>query len=140
MLGEYLHSIDPKGRLFMPAKLREDLGESFYMCKDNKGECLFVYSEATWVKLVDSINKLPMNLAREAQKRLFPTACKCETDSQGRILITQKLREYAKLEKNATVIGMGNHVEIWSTDAWEAESAKLAGDELENIFNMISLT
>jgi MraZ protein len=129
MTGEYSHTLDAKGRLFMPAKLREELGEAFYLCK-GLGGCLFVYSAQNWEEFEEKVNAMPITKAIKIQRNIFPTAGRCEPDTQGRILIPQKLREYAKLDKSATVVGMGNHTEIWNTEAWEAVSAEQTDDTL----------
>ncbi|MDR1736744.1 MAG: division/cell wall cluster transcriptional repressor MraZ [Oscillospiraceae bacterium] len=118
MTGEYSHTIDAKGRLFMPAKLREELGEAFFICK-GLGGCLFVYSSQNWADFESKVSAMPITKAIPFQRNIFPTAGKCEPDAQGRILIPQKLREYAKLDKAVTVVGLGNHAEIWNTSAWE---------------------
>ncbi len=121
MTGEYQHSIDNKGRLFMPSRLREELGESFTVCK-GLGGCLFVYSQENWGKFEEKVNSLPLSQSIQMQRTVFPTAYKCSVDAQGRILLTQKLREYAGIDKNVTVIGLGNHAEIWGSEKWEAVS------------------
>ena len=123
MTGEYNHAIDAKGRLFMPAKLRDDLGEAFYVCK-GLGGCLFVYSSENWENFESKVNEMPITQAIQFQRNIFPTASRCEPDAQGRILIPQKLREYAKLSKAVTVLGMGNHAEIWDAPVWDSISAE----------------
>ena len=120
--GEYQHSVDSKGRLFMPSRLREELGESFMVCK-GLGGCLFVYSQENWGNFEKKVNSLPLSQSIQMQRTVFPTAYKCVVDAQGRILLTQKLREYAGIEKNVTVIGLGNHAEIWSSDKWDQLSS-----------------
>lgn len=129
MTGEYNHTVDSKGRLFMPAKLREELGDAFYLCKGLDG-CLFVYSSQNWADLENKVNSMPVTKALPIQRNIFPTAGKCEPDTQGRILIPQKLREYAKLDKAVSVIGMGNHAEIWNAAAWEATAAQQTEETL----------
>lgn len=129
MTGEYSHSIDGKGRLFMPARLREELGDVFYLCK-GLNNCLSVYSSQNWTDLENKINAMPMTKALPIQRSIFPTACRCEPDAQGRVLVPQKLREYANLDKMVTVIGMGNHAEIWNTGAWETTAAQQTEETL----------
>ena len=129
MLGEYSHTIDSKGRLFMPAKLREELGEAFYLCRGLNG-CLFVYSSADWKDFEDKVNAMPITKAIKIQRNIFPTAGRCEPDAQGRILIPPKLREYARLDKSAMVVGMGNHTEIWNPEAWEIVAKEQTDDTL----------
>ena len=95
LIGEYQHSLDTKGRVNFPAKLREDLGESFILSKGLGDECLFVYSEEEWNKLTEKLNSLPLSKARALQRFLFAGATQVQPDKQGRILIPQKLRDYA---------------------------------------------
>ena len=118
MYGKYKHSVDPKGRLFVPSKLREELGEAFYVTL-GLDHCLSVYTEAGWQAILDKYNALPISQARK-MRFLFANAAKCEPDSQGRILIPQKLRAYADLQKDVVVIGVSNRAEIWNAEAWYA--------------------
>ena len=116
MIGQYQHNIDAKGRLFIPAKFREELGETFYVTIGLDG-CLAVYSDAKWADLMEQFNALPNSKARK-MRTLFANAAKCEPDAQGRILIPAKLREYAALEKDVIINGMGSCAELWSPDRW----------------------
>lgn len=105
LIGEYRHSLDPKGRVNFPAKLREDLGDSFIICKglDN---CLYVYRMSEWDKLVEKTSALPSSKARTIQRFFFASAVCCEPDKQGRVLIPQTLRDYAGLTGEIAVIGV----------------------------------
>ena len=118
MIGQYQHSIDAKGRLFIPAKFREELGETFYVTIGLDG-CLSVYSDTKWGALIEKYEALPISKAR-SMRALFANAAKCEPDAQGRILIPAKLRAYAKLEKDVVVIGVSNRAEIWNAERWQA--------------------
>lgn len=117
--GEYAHNIDAKGRLFMPAKLRGQLGEGFFICKGAKNY-LAVYSADDFRELAIKINSLSIVDGNRIRQKLFPSASECEVDSQGRILIPLSLRRYAELEKNVIIAGMGNHAAIWDKDNYEA--------------------
>ncbi len=117
MKGEYKHSIDAKGRLAIPAKLREELGEHFTVTKGLDG-CLAVYPEAEWEGLEQRIRSLPMSKARDLQRFFFSAAFDAELDSQGRILLPANLRKYAGLTKETVVIGAFNHAEIWDAEKW----------------------
>ena len=124
MYGKYDHSVDAKGRLFVPSKLREELGESFYVTL-GLDHCLSVYTEAGWQAIVDKYNALPISQARK-MRFLFANAAKCEPDAQGRILLPAKLRAYAGLQKDVVVIGVSNRAEIWDAEKWYAvEAAEL---------------
>lgn len=121
MTGEYKHSLDSKGRLFIPAKLREELGDVFYitLSMDN---CLSAYSSKSWSEFSEKVNE--MSYVKQRKMRpLFAYAAKCELDSQGRTLIPAHLREYAGLVKSVTVVGCNNHAEIWDEQRWEELSA-----------------
>lgn len=117
--GEYNHTIDTKGRLIIPAKFREELGEEFVITKGLDG-CLFVYSQDEWQKFEEELRTLPL-MKKDARKfaRFFMAgAADCELDKQGRILIPGVLREFAGLEKDAVLVGVLQRVEIWSKDRW----------------------
>lgn len=118
MFGKYRHSVDPKGRLFVPAKLREELGDAFYVTL-GLDHCLSVYTEAGWQGIMDKYNSLPISQSRKI-RFLFANAAKCEPDRQGRFLIPTELRDYASIRQNVVFIGQGNHAEIWDAEAYEA--------------------
>lgn len=124
MTGEFQHSLDNKGRLFIPAKLREELGEIFYMTV-SMDRCLCVYSAESWQSFSDKVGAMPY-VKQRRMRPLFAHAAKCELDSQGRTIIPQGLRAYAGLTKNVTVVGCNNHAELWDSEEWarvyEAES------------------
>jgi len=119
-MGEYQHNIDIKGRMIVPAKFREGLGDSFVLTRglDN---CLFVYPMDEWKVLEDKLKQLPLTKkdARQFTRFFFSGAVECEIDKQGRINIPGTLRTYSKLEKECIVIGVSNRIEIWSKDVWE---------------------
>ena len=118
MTGEYQHSLDSKGRLFIPAKLRDELGEVFYITL-SMDKCLCAYSGENWQQFSDKVSAMPYVKQRK-MRPLFAHAARCELDSQGRTLIPQNLRDYAGLVKNVTVIGCNNHAELWDSEAWES--------------------
>ncbi len=117
MTGEYQHSLDSKGRLFIPAKLREELGEKFYITL-SMDRCLCAYSSENWAAFSERVSAMPY-IKQRKMRPLFAHAAKCELDSQGRALIPQNLREYAGFTKNVTVIGCNNHAELWDSEAWK---------------------
>ncbi len=116
MIGQYQHNIDAKGRLFIPAKFREELGETFYVAIGLDG-CLSVYSDAKWAELRTKYDALPISQARK-MRVLFANAAKCEPDSQGRILIPSNLRAYAALDKEVVINGASRCVELWNPERW----------------------
>lgn len=119
--GEYQHSVDPKGRVIMPAKLREALGEKFMVTR-GLDSCLFAYSQDGWGDLEKKLKELPLNdlNSRAVARFFFSGATECEVDKQGRILIPQSLREYACLEKDVIIAGVSDKVEIWDKDKWQS--------------------
>ncbi len=136
LIGEYLHSLDIKGRVNIPSKLREDLGENFIITKGLDG-CLFAYSIEEWNKLAEKIKLLPLTKSRNIQRFLFASAAEVSLDKQGRILIPQNLRDYAGLLKDVVIVGVSVRAEIWSRENYEQmnqeitpESAAAAMEEL----------
>lgn len=117
--GEYSHNLDAKGRVIMPSKLREELGESFYVTKGFEG-CLAVYSAEEFEKLGAAIQSLPGNMreARRLQRVIITGAHLCEADKQGRFVVPPTLREFAALDKELVIVGNGNHAEIWDAAKW----------------------
>ena len=120
LIGEYEHSLDAKGRLIMPAKLRDDMGEKFILTTGLDG-CLFGFSMSEWEKFEDKLKALPITNknARNFVRFFLSGATECELDKQGRFLIAGKLREVAKLDKDVTIIGAGTRIEIWDKAKWE---------------------
>ena len=137
MTGEYQHTLDSKGRIFIPAKLRDELGDVFYVTL-SMDRCLCVYSHENWRILSEKVSAMPYVKQRK-MRPLFAHAARCELDGQGRVLIPQSLRAYAGLEKSVTVIGCNNHAELWDSEAWKAvyeeettpENIAAAMEELE---------
>ena len=138
MIGQYQHNIDAKGRLFIPAKFREELGETFYVTIGLDG-CLSVYSDSKWSDLKEKFDALPMAQARR-MRTLFANAAKCEPDSQGRILIPLKLRQYAALEKEVIINGCFDRLELWNEARWnELEEEAMASGNWEKALDEMGL-
>ena len=128
MTGTYEHSIDAKGRLFIPAKLREELGVTFYLAM-GVDACLAIYPQSTWDRFTEKFSSLPMSQSK-AMRPLFANAAKCELDSQGRIVIPQRLRTYADLGKDVVIIGVHNRAEIWSAARWNSEEEEMTPEKM----------
>lgn len=128
-LGEYQHSLDEKGRLIIPARLREALGPRFVMTK-GLDQCLFAYPLEEWRMLGEKLKTLPFVKAeaRAFMRFFFAGAAECEFDRQGRVLIPPALREYAGLEREVTILGVSTRVEIWSSRRWQEYSRKAQAD------------
>lgn len=119
-MGEYHHNIDSKGRMIIPSKFRDSLGETFVLTR-GLDQCLFGYPLTEWKLLEEKLKTLPLTKkdARAFTRFFFSGAIECELDKQGRINIATPLLDYAKLEKECVVIGVSNRIEIWSKDGWE---------------------
>ncbi len=130
-MGEYNHTVDAKGRLIVPSKFRELLGEEFVVTKGLDG-CLFIYPKEEWAHIEEKFREVPLTTkdARKFTRFFFAGAATCEVDKQGRILLPQVLREYAQIEKDIISVGVLNRVEIWSKDRWDAESSFDDMDEI----------
>lgn len=119
-MGEYHHNIDNKGRLIIPAKFREELGEEFVITR-GLDQCLFGYSMSEWKLIEEKLKTLPLTKkdARAFTRFFFSGATECELDKQGRVNISSPLLNYAKLEKECVILGVSNRIEIWSKQQWE---------------------
>ncbi len=119
-MGEYHHNIDNKGRLIIPAKFREELGEEFVITR-GLDQCLFGYSMSEWSQIEEKLKTLPLTKkdARAFTRFFFSGATECELDKQGRVNISSPLLNYAKLEKECVILGVSNRIEIWSKQQWE---------------------
>ena len=130
-VSEYNHSLDTKGRLIIPSKFRESLGDTFMVTKGLDG-CLSIYDMEGWKLLEEKLKVLPLTNAnaRKFTRFMLGGAIECEVDKQGRILLPANLREFAHLTKDVTLVGVGNRIEIWDKEAWaEANSY----DDMEEI-------
>lgn len=132
-LGEYQHNVDPKGRMAIPAKFRAELSAGAIITRglDN---CLFVFASKDWESLAQKLVSLPLAQAnsRAFARLMLAGATDVELDAQGRVLIPDYLRKYAGLEKQVTVAGLYNRVEIWNTETWKRykEKTERASDEI----------
>ncbi|MDI9508346.1 MAG: division/cell wall cluster transcriptional repressor MraZ [Clostridiales bacterium] len=118
-MGEYNHTIDTKGRLIIPSKFREDLGEEFVITQGLDG-CLFAYPNSEWQTFIEKLKTLPgTKEARQLQRYFMAGAAECQVDKQGRILIPIRLRESANLEKDIVFVGVLNKIEIWDKERWD---------------------
>lgn len=138
-IGEYHHSIDSKGRIIIPSKFREELGNSFIVTRGIEN-CLFVYSIDNWNKICDKLNSLPFTKkdARNFIRFFMSGATEVELDNQGRINISSVLVNYANLVKDCVVIGTGDRLEIWAMESWNDffnSTKDSMSDIAENLFN-----
>ena len=140
--GEYEHSVDAKGRLIMPAKLRDEIGDSFIVTKGLDG-CLFAYSKNEWTAFEEKLSALPLSSknARDFTRFFLSGAIECEIDKQGRFLITSNLRDFAGLEKDVVIIGVNTRIEIWSKEKWEKYNSddNINVDEIAENMTMLGI-
>lgn len=126
-MGEFSHTIDAKGRLIIPAKIREQLGES---CVVTRGfdSCLAVYTKETFERMYDNLNKMSTSKSsvRALKRVFFGSAAELDFDKQGRILVPSALRAYASLEKDVVVVGVSDHIEIWSRTKWDTYNEQVS--------------
>jgi MraZ protein len=118
--GEFRHSIDPKNRLFIPAKHREELGDTFMVVRSIRENCLQVYSSEEWESYIAPIRKMERRDSERILRTLHRNAAQVSPDSQGRIVLPVSLIEHAKIVKGAVVVGCGTYAEIWSEELYSA--------------------
>lgn len=138
-IGEYHHTIDEKGRIIIPSKFRDELGDSFIITRGIEN-CLFVYSMDNWNKICDKLNSLPFTKkdARVFNRFFMSGATSVELDKQGRVNISSPLIQYANICKDCVIIGTGDRLEIWSQEDWDLffnSSKDNMSDIAENLFN-----
>ena len=138
LIGSYQHNIDTKGRVIMPAKYREVLGEVFYATKGTD-ECIMVLSAEGWDELGKKICSLPSGQAKDLRRFFFSSAAELEPDKQGRVLIPQLLRDYAHLDKDVMIIGTGTRVEIWDLDRWNKYNSDISESQVLEIMSMYDI-
>ncbi|MGN0333374.1 MAG: division/cell wall cluster transcriptional repressor MraZ [Lachnospiraceae bacterium] len=125
--GEYSHNIDPKGRVIVPAKMRDDLGEHFVITKGMEN-CLYAYPEKEWTAFEEQLSALPTTTDKKARAFAYffqGSANDVDLDKQGRVPISSVLRDYAKLDKEVVFIGMGKRAEIWDKARWDEKNAEV---------------
>ena len=137
--GEYKHNLDTKNRIFVPAKLREELGETFIIAKATREPCLKMYSQEGWreclAPLLNDAKKLSeKKLADRIIRYLHASMVQVTPDSQGRVVLPPELVGHAKIEKNVTIVGCYDHAELWS----EAEyNAMKADEDVEKLLDQL---
>ncbi len=130
-MGEYNHTIDAKGRLIVPSKFREALGDTFVVTKGLDG-CLFVYDNEEWNAFEEKLKSLPITNkeARQFARFFLAGAAEVEVDKQGRILVPNILREFAQISKDVVLIGVASRIEIWSKERFEGMATFEDMDEI----------
>lgn len=140
-MSEYSHSVDAKGRLIIPSKFREALGDEFVVSKGMDG-CLFVYANEDWQAFEQKLTSLPLinKEARQFARFFLAGAATVEVDKQGRILLPANLRAFAGLEKDVVLVGVGSRIEIWSKEKWEGISDDENMDDIAASMEALGLT
>lgn len=128
-LGTYNHTVDTKGRLIIPSKFRESLGETFVATKGLDG-CIFIFSIKEWEKFEEKLRTLPISNkdARAFTRFFLAGAFECELDKQGRFILSESLKTFAKLNKELVIVGMDSRVEIWDKTVWEEKVESISTD------------
>jgi MraZ protein len=127
--GGYQHSIDPKGRIFFPTRLKEKMGEALILCRGVE-KCLMAFSEEGWEQFDQSLRSLPFSSGRDIQRFFFSTVAECAIDRQGRLLIPQDLRDHAGLKSTVKIMGVQTRVEIWDLEEWESYHSNLSPKDI----------
>ena len=132
LMGEFQHNIDKKGRVFIPAKFREELGGEIVVSKSlDSSPCLFVFTKQEWDSIVEKINKGRTVEQLKMQRYLCSSASEPEYDTQGRILVPQSLRAFAELlDGPIKIVGAGSRAEIWNINKWEEYTGGVTQDDL----------
>lgn len=139
LYGEYRHVVDAKNRLFIPAKFREDLGETFYITRKIVDNCLAIYSEEEWQKFSEKLNTLPDSHVGVIKRFVFSKTVQVTPDSHGRVLLPASLLTYAEIDKNVVIAGHGDHVQIWNEAAWDQMESEIDRDELVRLMRECNL-
>ena len=139
MYGEYEHTVDAKGRMNFPAKLREEFGEHFYIAKSFNGKCLTVYTKESWETLRESLKGKPSKDALPIQRFLFGSACEAEPDKQGRIAIASALRAYANITDSVVVVGLVDRAEIWDKATWEEYNNDTTPEDIADLAERLGI-
>ncbi len=138
LMGSYQHNIDPKGRVIMPAKFREELGEVFYATK-GPDETVHVLSAENWEELGKKICALPSSKSKDLSRFVFSSAAELMPDKQGRVLLPQVLRDFAHLDKDVMIIGTGSRVEIWDLARWNKYNDEISQSQVLEIMNLYDI-
>ncbi len=143
LIGEYHHNIDEKGRLIIPSKFRDDIGEKFVVTRGLDG-CLFVYALKEWESIISKLKTLPFTKkdARTFNRFFMSGATVCEFDKQGRINLSSSLIKYADLKKECTIIGVNDRLEIWATEKFDSlieDNLSAINDVAENLFERLDI-
>ena len=130
LVGEYHHTLDAKNRLFIPAKMREEIGPDFYVTRKITDSCLALYPPEKWRELADKLNSNPDTRYAKIKRFIFSKTVAVSPDSHGRIILPAELLSHAEIDKSVVIVGVGNSAEIWSESLYEAAELEIDPDEL----------
>ncbi len=128
--GEYRHGLDAKNRIFVPAKLRDELGATFVVAKDIREKCLKVYSLEGWEAYIAPIKEQNRKLAEKILRFLHASLVQATPDSQGRIVMPTELLTYADIDRNIVFVGCGHYAEVWAEEIYDAMKEEVDQDEM----------
>ena len=137
-VGSYSHTMDSKKRVFIPSKFRDDLGEEFYITRKFDAY-LSIYTAEDWEAYVDKISKLPEADAEEFQDFILGAAQKCTPDSNGRIILDERLLKHAKINKSMVFVGTGKQIRIWAEELWNEREQNRNYDKRREIMRQYGL-
>ena len=137
--GEFRHQVDTKNRLFIPAKHREELGESFMIARSIRENCLQVYSMEEWEKYIEPIKKMDRKDSERILRTLHRNAVNVSADTQGRVVLSPSLVEHAQITKGAVVVGCGTYAEIWSEEVYEKTLEEENLDDIRSVLESFGL-
>ena len=136
LIGGSQHTIDAKGRMFFPARFRDEMWENITICRGVE-KCLMLYTEKEWAKFSERIGEQPFSVSSKLQRYFFSTAAFCSVDAQGRLLLPQQLRDFAGIKKDVWVTGVRDRVEIWDIDEWNKAQDAMTTEDVKNLMDEI---
>ena len=128
-VGTYTHALDAKNRIFIPAKFREKLGDTFYITRKLTTKSLVIYPEDEWIKKGEAINEIADSVGEDIKEQFYSEAIDPIPDSQGRVTLTPALIKYAKITKNVVISGYGSYIQIWPEEVWEERQKEQQAEE-----------
>ena len=137
-VGSYSHSLDSKKRVFVPARFREDLGNTFYVTR-KFDTYLSIYTEEEWNAYLEKLEKLPESVAAEVQEFILGGAQKCVPDTSGRIIIDDKLLKHAGIDKNIVFVGAGRQIRVWSEELWNEREKNRDFEKMRDVLREFGL-
>ena len=137
-LGSSSYSLDTKNRVFIPAKYRDDLGNTFYVTR-SVDTCLTIYTESEWALFLERLDRIPNTAGAAAKEYFMSAAQKCTPDGSGRILLDDTLRTHSKMNKNVVFVGAGRVINIWSEELWSEREATRDLESIRSILQQYEL-